>query len=448
MRALLRAAFLGLVRLFYPRIAIAGADRLPVDGPVLIVSNHPNGLLDPVVLSIGLRRSVSFLAKSTLFKNAVGRALMNAFGALPVYRPRDGEDTARNEETFERCRALLRQKGWLAIFPEGTSHSDPKMKPLRSGAARIALSAEASAGFALGLSIVPVGLLYEDKDVFRSRVALSVGAPIRIADLAGREERAAVDALTSRIHEALGAVVLEADSSELWRGFLAVAAWTSGEAMADVAVRESRARELARAYRVLNEEAPERALEIERKTRRFVRVLRSVGISDPLALEESRAPSPGALVLSWLSLLLLSPVALLGAILGWLPYRLLRPVSIRLSRGEADLIGTVKALLGLVVMTLVYASEAVLAGLRWGAAAGLALLVVAPLSGFVALRFQERLDLRREALRAFFVRSTSERIARAVTEGRRELVALVEAELSRAQGRDGPARAGDLTSSR
>jgi hypothetical protein len=112
-----------------------------------------------------------------------------------------------------------------------------------------------------------------------------------------------------------------------------------------------------------------------------------------------------------------------------LPYRLVRPIAIRLARGEADLIGTVKALLGLVVMTSTYVIEAVLAGARWGSMIGLLVFALAPLSGFVALRFQERLDLRREALRAFFVRSSSERIARAVTERRLELVRIVQSEL-------------------
>jgi glycerol-3-phosphate O-acyltransferase / dihydroxyacetone phosphate acyltransferase len=441
--AALRRIFLGVVRLFYPRIAVAGGERLPATGPVLLVANHPNALLDPVVLRLGLGRPVAFLAKSTLFRSRLGRATMDAFGALPVYRPRDGEDTGKNEETFERCRALLRGGGWLAMFPEGTTHSDPRLKPLKTGAARIALSAERSAGGALGLSVVPIGLLYEDKDVFRTRVALSVGAAIPVADLAadvaaGGDERAAVEELTARIHRGLADVVLEADSAELWRGFLAVAAWTERAAAADVAVRERRARELARAYRVLRAEAPERAREVERQTRRYVRVLRAVGVSDPLALDDPRPPSAGALLRSWLPLVLAAPLALAGAVLGWLPYRLVRPAATRLARDEAEVVGTYKALLGVVVMTAAYGAEAAWVGLHAGAAAGLAVLAAAPACGLVALRFHERLALRREALRALFVRATSARIARAVTEGRRELAALVEAELRRAAASTDP----------
>src|SRR5262245_49057213 len=141
---LVRFLVLRLVKLFYPRIEVDGRENLPVDGPLLFVANHPNGLLDPLVLMVGLRRHISFLAKSTFFANPIGRLAMEAFGALPVYRQRDegreggaqGDRGARNEGTFARCRALLRSGQPLALFPEGTTHSNPMMLPLRTGAAR------------------------------------------------------------------------------------------------------------------------------------------------------------------------------------------------------------------------------------------------------------------------------------------------------------------------
>src|SRR5689334_2933869 len=107
MKRLLRFLLLRLVELFYPRIEVDGGESLPA-GPLLFVANHPNGLLDALVLMVGLRRHVSFLAKSTFFANPVGRGLMEAFGALPVYRQRDegqaggarGDRADRNEATF------------------------------------------------------------------------------------------------------------------------------------------------------------------------------------------------------------------------------------------------------------------------------------------------------------------------------------------------------------
>src|SRR5690606_17659973 len=137
------------------------------------------------------------------------------------------ENTARNEETFARCRQLLAAGGRLALFPEGTSHSDPAMRPLRTGAARIVLGAETEHDFSLGLKVVPVGLFYEAKGRFRSRVAVQVGEPVDVGvfrELHASDEREAALALTSATREALSTVVLEAGTSEIREGLVAVAA--------------------------------------------------------------------------------------------------------------------------------------------------------------------------------------------------------------------------------
>ena len=102
---LVRWIILRLVMLFYPRIEVRGRELLPADGPALFVANHPNGLLDPLVLMTGVRRPIAFLAKSTFFANPAGRLAMGAFSALPVYRQRDegqqggatGDRANRNE---------------------------------------------------------------------------------------------------------------------------------------------------------------------------------------------------------------------------------------------------------------------------------------------------------------------------------------------------------------
>lgn len=449
-----RAFLERLVRFFYPVIAVSGAAHVPAEGPVIVVSNHPNGLADPVVLGLGLARPVAFLAKSTFFANPVMRLLMNAFGAIPIYRATDGQGTGRNQETFAICRSRLLEGGWIALFPEGTTHDDPSMKPFKTGAARIALDAQAGAGEGRPVRILPVGLLYEDKQIFRSRVALSVGEPIDArAHAAGPGEapRQAVDHLTTAIHEALGRVTLEAENRELWRGFMAVAAWTSPEAGADLSRQESRARAMAEAYRRLIRADPERAERVVAFTRKFVRMLESVGIDDPLALEGSEAPGRRALAGSRRSLLLMAPVALAGALLSWIPYRLVKPLAELGAAGKVELIGTFKVLIGLGVMTVTYLTEAVLFG-RWlGWPAGLATLVLAPAAGFVALRFHERLALHREALRAHWLRATRAQVVAEIAERRRELARMVDATLEEvlapppAAAMGAPAPAGDAT---
>src|SRR5205085_2477739 len=112
--------------------------------------------------------------------------VLRAVGGIPVYRRMDAApgsaDThaAKNEETFDAAAGCLGEGGTLCIFPEGVSHSDPQMKKLKTGAARMALLAEARAAYSLGVHIVPVGLTYESKQRFRSRAVVEVGHPIEV----------------------------------------------------------------------------------------------------------------------------------------------------------------------------------------------------------------------------------------------------------------------------
>ena len=186
---------------------MAGAGRIPRDRPLVLVANHVNGLIDPLLL-IGplpdLPAPPRFLAKSTLWKNPLVRPFLELAGAIPVYRRQDeGADPAKNADTFARCHELLAKGGALALFPEGTSHSDPALKPLKTGAARIVLEAERKFP-GIGTRIVPVGLLFDAKQTFRSRVLVQVGEPIDPAPeiaLGAQDPIAAARALTARIDD-------------------------------------------------------------------------------------------------------------------------------------------------------------------------------------------------------------------------------------------------------
>src|SRR6185312_8955154 len=113
MAGVVRALGEALVRLYYPVRVIDGAERIPAGKPIIFVLNHPNGLLDPLVLRVATGRASRFLAKSTLFGNPLGRLAMDAFGSIPVYRAHESKpgDANRNDETFARCRAELAAGG-------------------------------------------------------------------------------------------------------------------------------------------------------------------------------------------------------------------------------------------------------------------------------------------------------------------------------------------------
>src|SRR6267142_4467018 len=149
-RGILRLA----LRVYFRRIEVTGLENVPRDTPVIFVLNHPNALVDPAFLLCLAPRRVAFVAKAPLFRMPVIGSLVRALDSLPAYRPQDkGQDVNRNIETFAAARVLLARGIAIGICPEGVSHDEPRLKPLKTGAARIALAA-ASSGEALDLKIV------------------------------------------------------------------------------------------------------------------------------------------------------------------------------------------------------------------------------------------------------------------------------------------------------
>lgn len=387
-RAVLRPALRGLMRVFFRRIELQGAERLPADGPAVLVANHPSSLVDPVLLVAFAPRPVAFLAKEPLFRMPVIGRLARALDSIPVYRALDGADPKKNLETFSRARALLGRGGLLALFPEGTSHDDPRMKPLKTGAARIALGA-ASADEGLPLSVVPVGLVFTDKGTFRSEVLLSFGAPIPVEPAAlsaqGEPEPAEVRALTGRIQDGLAALVLQAESD----GALALAAAAerllAGEE-APLAERVALRQRLLAGRSWLLARDPDRLAALERRLTAHLALREAAGLR-----EDAPLGTPPADALSRaLRALVVAPAALVGTAIHLPAWELVAPLARRLARGDQSMYATLKLGLGLLCYPVTWLAVGVAAGLAGGAGAGVLAAIAAALSGAAALWLSER----------------------------------------------------------
>src|ERR1041384_3822014 len=205
------------LRIYFQRIELTGLEHVPLDTPVIFVLNHPNALVDPAFLLYLAPRRVSFLAKSPLFRTPVLGYFVRAMECIPVYRQQDeGEDVTRNRETFAAARSLLARGGTIGICPEGVSHDEPRLRPIKTGAARIALAA-VSTGEVSDLKIVPAGLYYTSKTKFRSAVLLYFGKPLEVEPVELQEgsiPRPAVRELSDKIEAALRDVILNAEQEE------------------------------------------------------------------------------------------------------------------------------------------------------------------------------------------------------------------------------------------
>jgi 1-acyl-sn-glycerol-3-phosphate acyltransferase len=153
----------GLVARLY-RVELSGAERVPLSGGGIIVSNHES-LSDPVIVCLATRRRVRFVAKAELWRLPLLGAVMDSFGAVPVERGRG--DTG----AMARAGVLLDEGELIGMFPRGTCKPAASRRWQR-GAARLAL--------AHGVPLVPIRLENTRQLVPWRRVRISVGEPIPV----------------------------------------------------------------------------------------------------------------------------------------------------------------------------------------------------------------------------------------------------------------------------
>jgi 1-acyl-sn-glycerol-3-phosphate acyltransferase len=196
--------------LYFVDIQSTGRELIPPSGPVIFAANHPNSIMDTVILGTQTDRTVSYMARSGLFGFFALRWLFNACGVIPVYRAQDNPaQLHRNQGSFDKAYEVLGAGGTIGIFPEGRNAPARHVRAIKTGTARIALGAEAAAGFGLGVQIVPVGLNFVQRDRFLSSVLIRFGTPLdtrQWADAYREDERGAVRDLTDTLQDAIRGV--------------------------------------------------------------------------------------------------------------------------------------------------------------------------------------------------------------------------------------------------
>ena len=200
---------------FYSDIRVISHDRIPLHSPVLLAASHHNALVDCLIVGLLFPRQITITAKATLTENKFIAALFEVLGIVPLRRVGDeqkimpGEtiDRARNVTAFENILKVLKHGGAVLIFPEGKSHNEPELAPLKTGLARIAIEARDTWGIR-DLHIVPLGLNFENKGQPGSAVVVEVGDVLLMDELGDTD----VAALTMEITRCLRAVSLKSFS--------------------------------------------------------------------------------------------------------------------------------------------------------------------------------------------------------------------------------------------
>lgn len=397
-----------LLRAYYPDLVIEGAERVP-DGPLLVCANHPNSLIDPVLVSVFLPRKIHWLAKHVLFAGRVLGPTLKAAGAIPVKRRHEGGDKQSTDETLRAAADALVGGRAIGIFPEGKTHDDDRLAPLKSGAGRMAVLAArdlAATGSGRALHVLPVVLHFVNKMMFRTGALVTIGEPFVV----GPEDQP--EAVMQRLREGMTSLMVHVDDAAqeaLLRDARVLLRRRAALDPAHSDPKELHALDaaVARAIRRFSVEEPERIAAFSHRLRAYVNALDRQGLSLHSLEESHERPQR-----TWLAMGLL-PLALWGALHSGLPYRLTKrwglasagrsrsapppaggpdptqekrrpPLLHRPMLADRTTVALYSLLVGAIVFPLTWLAESALIFHFLGWMAALIFLVTAPITGLIA----------------------------------------------------------------
>lgn len=411
------------VRVFFRRIEVEGIENVPESGPVLLVPNHPNALVDALVVVIHLKRPISITAKSTLADIPLLHQVLKRTRVILFHRKvdiADGADPSKNIDSIAQCRERLELGEAILIFPEGQSHSDPGLRPLRSGAARIALNYVDSgldpglyAGELAGdLAIIPVGLHFPAKDRFRSDVWIRFGKPLEPGEWLREHPDGDAHDLTGEIENRIRELTLnfERRPDSVLLMWAAEILETGAQAPARIGLDKhgvSRRLKLVQflneGYKHLKEEQAETVDELRKRIRAYRLELRALGIKPTEVYLRMPAWRIVRFIVRELTILVTGlPIAAWGVLNHIIPAAIIRALAVTFST-ERSHYASIVILPTVIIVPLFYAIQITTA---WFWLPPLWTLIYAaslPVSGLFTILYRDRVGNIRDRARTFFL---------------------------------------------
>lgn len=203
------------VSVYLKKIFYSNCHRLPVDRPLMIVSNHPTAFLEPVVYSGLLKKPIHSLVRGDFFQNKMARVGLESLNMVEIYRMKDGgrEGVRKNAQTFQYCYDLIARGEQVLIMAEGFTTQQKRLGPLQAGAARMALGAATSKNLD-NMVIVPIGANFTQANIFRSELMVEVGQPIEVSEFLPSyklNKKQSINQLTEAMAEAMKKTLIHID---------------------------------------------------------------------------------------------------------------------------------------------------------------------------------------------------------------------------------------------
>lgn len=389
----------------YYRLNVSG--QVPPTGPVLVVANHSNSLMDPALVVFASGRMIRFMAKNTLLTHKQIGWLVRGVGSVPVFRQIDDPKlVTQNFDSFSAVHEAIAQGDAVGIFPEGTSHSASRLQPLKTGAARIALGAAKKLG--RSFPIVPVGLVFRDRRTFRSPARVIIGDSCEWNDLAdrGSADKEAVRELTRRIEASLRTVTLNLRSwadEQLVRCAERVWAAEFG-ASSDGRGELERLQAITDALALLRMGEHTGWRRVARELRAHDRILARLHLTPATLKARPTVDASVTWVIERLPLLAMLPLAAVGLVLFFIPRELTGIVAGKMARTEGeDAVPTFRVLYGAAIFLFWFLLLSIAAGFAFGAGVGFLAFFLLPVLAYAGIKVGDSQRLSWLVVRRFFV---------------------------------------------
>jgi 1-acyl-sn-glycerol-3-phosphate acyltransferase len=350
---------------FFKKIVVSGKENRIDEGPLIIVANHPNTLMDPLIIASLMKQQIGFVANAGIFSNKYFARVLRYFNVIPIFRKKDiapGEKPD-NKFAFLKCHEFLDEKGTILIFPEGESYYELKLREIKTGTARIALSYESLKGLDQNLEILPVALDYSDSIQFRSMVSVTIDQPVSVQEFRqGFKDREAeaVLKLTETIHQKLERHIPNTTNKEQEQFLLKSHKFytTFNEPKGDLHLNPkqslaSRAL-ISKALNYLNTKEQRLYRDTELKVHLFFDQLKSEGLTPGFFTDSFYKKSRSLVLMGYfLKFLFLAPFYLVGLFANFIPYIL--PYGIfRMLKLDIEYKTAVQMIVGLFTFPLFY----------------------------------------------------------------------------------------------
>lgn len=359
------------VRVFFRSITIRNKEMIPDKGPLMVLVNHPSTFMDPIVVATMLNRKVFFLGKGVLFKSKIAKWLLPKFNVIPIYRQKDDPALmSKNKEVFIKCFEHLEHGGALLMFPEGTSITERKLRPIKTGASRIALGAEAQNNFGLGVHIVTIGLNYANPHKFNRDLFINVDKPIKVADFKEdylADEFQAAENLTEEIRKRLENLIIAIEddkTDELVKNIETLYKYKLSKELgiskkdkdADFLMTKNII-ETVNHYLQYN---PERVETIRLRIQEYLNNINKLGLTDTDIVRNQKSNSFVRSNLKALLILVLGfPVYLYGLVNNYLPFKIPGMLASKISK-SIEFRGAISMVGGLFTFLIFYSTQLIL----------------------------------------------------------------------------------------